>query len=165
MDLDIRLVDEKDIAILDKHLSFGTPGKHQKRVALQKEDKGLYLIAWEGDVPIGHVFIKLDGPGEQAVKDAVGTFPNLEDLLVVEEKRERGVGTKIMKEVERQLCERNYKKLGFGVGIDELKTIEFYKALGYGKADVEPFKVSWKNEKGEKDGETCIYLTKDLSCS
>lgn len=164
MGLAIKLAQERDVSVLNKHLSFGTSGKHQKRVELQGEGRGLYFIAWEKETPTGHAFVNLDGPGERVVRDTVGVFPNLEDLLVVKERRGSGVGTKLMKEIEKQLCERGYGMLGFGVAGGKPGIIDFYKTLGYERADIEPFEISWEGVGGEEHSEPHVFLMKNLDC-
>ena len=166
MNLVIKPAGEGDLPFLEKYLSFGTPGKHAKRIKLQEGGKGIYLIAWQDKKPIGHAFLKWDGPNENEVREKVGIFPNLEDLLVVQEERSKGIGVKIMEAIEQTALDRGYKKIGFGVAINSQKVIKFYENLGYKNTGIEPFQISWEEPDGkggiQKVSDICIYMTKEL---
>ncbi|MBS41945.1 MAG: hypothetical protein CMH83_01965 [Nocardioides sp.] len=68
---------------------------HRGRLARQRAGEGTYLLAWAGDVVVGHVFVS--GVSEHAdVRDALGEHPEAQHLEVAEAVRRRGVGVAVL---------------------------------------------------------------------
>jgi GNAT superfamily N-acetyltransferase len=55
---------------------------------------GFYVVAWEGDEPIGHAYLALTDPAE------------LQDVAVREEQRHRGVAVALAEAAEREAAAR-----------------------------------------------------------
>ena len=70
------------------------PGVHRQRFESQRRGEGEYLIAWEGDRPVGHLFVEWDGTRREAVRAAMPNCPpNLSDIAVHPEYQGRGYAT------------------------------------------------------------------------
>lgn len=164
MQIVLKLVVEEDIELLDEHMGFGLAGKHKKRLDSQHHQKGIYVVAWENSIPVGHVFVIFSGPNEQEVKKALGELPTMEDLLVVEEKKKFGIGRKLVGKCEEILCNKGFSSLGFGVGVDNNDAIAFYEKLGFRNTSIKPFDVSWV-ENDKEVSELCLFYSKTLNCS
>jgi GNAT superfamily N-acetyltransferase len=159
-----------DLLAVERHLPFGPPEKHAER--LDRQQRGLveYLIAWYEGQPVGHALLKWDGANECPIASAFqGTCPDVEDLLVHEAYRSRGIGTQILHEAERLVRARGYRRIGLSVDVRNPRARALYERLGYSDAGLGPH-----HERGEyldQEGQTqvweeiCVYLVKSLDGS
>lgn len=74
--------------------------KHSRETQLTrlediKKGNALYLVAEDENQIIAHVFINLQGSATEP------GYPNMIDLYVMEEKRNRGTGSALVREAER----------------------------------------------------------------
>ena len=82
-EIEIRAGTEQDLAQLNAYLPRGAAAIHAERLARQQRGEAVYLIAWQGDRPVGHAFLKWDGSADAAVADRLdGPCPDVEDLFV-----------------------------------------------------------------------------------
>ncbi len=95
---------------------------------LQQGD-GLYLVAWDGDNPVGHAYVKLGDP------------PELQDVEVRATHRRRGVGTALTEAAEREALARGFDRLRLEVGIDAAAAQALYRRTGYTDAGLPPRRV------------------------
>jgi len=80
---------------------------------------GFYLVAWEGDVPIGHAHLALSDP------------PELQDVSVRLEYRRRGVASELTEAAERESRARGNNRLRLTVGIANVPAQALYRNRGY----------------------------------
>ncbi len=78
----IRPVVEEEIDLLDRHLGFGDPAKHRERLGKQQSGEIVYLIAWDGGVPVGHVLLKWQWIAAEPWAANLEDRPNIGDLFV-----------------------------------------------------------------------------------
>jgi ribosomal protein S18 acetylase RimI-like enzyme len=90
---------------------------------------GFYLVAWEGDEPLGHGYVALTDP------------PELQDVSVRPEHRRRGIASALTEAAERRAQARGCDRLRLTVGIDNEAAQALYRALGYVDAGVPPKRV------------------------
>jgi len=90
---------------------------------------GVYLVAWVGDEPVGHVHLALTDP------------PELQDVSVQPEYRRRGIASALTVAAEREARDRRFDRLRLGVSSDNGAAQALYRGLGYGDAGVPPKRV------------------------
>ena len=73
--VDIGPVAIDDLPQLECDLGRGYPQKHRARLALQAAGKGVYLIAWHGTTPVGHVLIEWEGAHEEPMASQLRGCP------------------------------------------------------------------------------------------
>jgi GNAT superfamily N-acetyltransferase len=122
---------------------FGTPGT--------------YLVAWDGEEPVGHVHVAWSGTD-------LGV-PELQDVYVLPERRGEGIGTALTEAAERLAAERGHDRCSLSTSDANHGAIRLYERLGYARADVPPKRVRGTIEvRGgtiEVD-ETLVYYEKEL---
>lgn len=90
---------------------------------------GFYLIAWQGDEPLGHLHLALRDP------------PELQDVQVAIDHRRRGVASTLIAEAEREASTRGFSALRVGFGIDDEPPRALYRKCGYVDVGLEPIHV------------------------
>jgi ribosomal protein S18 acetylase RimI-like enzyme len=105
----------KVFAYTAPHNDPGTVIRH--KLAVQRD---LFFVALQGGVLVGAVMGGYDGHRGWVYSLAVGP-----------EARRRGVGTALMRRVERELAMRDCPKINLQVLASNAGTVEFYRKLGY----------------------------------
>ncbi len=85
---------------------------------------GFYLVAWEGDEPLGHAHLALTDP------------PELQDVSVRIQHRRRGVATTLTEAAERESRKRGFDRLRITVSVENEPAQALYRNCGYGDTDV-----------------------------
>jgi GNAT superfamily N-acetyltransferase len=93
---------------------------------LPRGDGSFYLVAWDGDEPLGHAHLALGDP------------PELQDVEVLPAHRRRGVATALTRAAEREAAERGYSLLTLTVGAGNEPAQALYRSLGYRDSGDEP---------------------------
>jgi ribosomal protein S18 acetylase RimI-like enzyme len=96
---------------------------------LPRGDGSFYLVAWEGDQPIGHAHLALGEP------------PELQDVLVLPVHRRREVATALTRAAEREAAARGHAVLTLTVGIANEAAQALYRSLGYRDSGLPPVHV------------------------
>jgi GNAT superfamily N-acetyltransferase len=96
---------------------------------LPRDDGSFYLVAWEGDEPVGHAHLALSDP------------PELQDVSVLSAYRRRGVATVLTRAAEQEALARGHAVLTLTVGIANEGAQALYRALGYRDAGRPPLRV------------------------
>src|SRR3954467_7804145 len=76
---------------------------------------GRYVVAWEGDDPIGHAYLALTDP------------PQLQDVEVLPAYRRRGVASALAEAVERHAAVRGFERLRVEVSVDNAAAQAMYR--------------------------------------
>ncbi len=97
------------------------------RLPLKGDD--LYLVAWQGEEPLGHAHLTIADP------------PELGDVEVRPEHRRRGVATALAHEAEREARKRRYRRLHLTVSSTHEGPQALYRGLGYVDAGLPPKRV------------------------
>jgi ribosomal protein S18 acetylase RimI-like enzyme len=90
---------------------------------------GFYLVAWQGDEPLGHAHIALSDP------------PELQDVSVRPEYRRQGIATALTSAAEREVAARGCAALRLEVSAAEEGPQTLYRGLGYADAGLPPRRV------------------------
>jgi GNAT superfamily N-acetyltransferase len=93
------------------------------------QGEGMYLVAWDGDMPIGHARLALTDP------------PELQDVEVLPAHRRRGAATSLTQAAEHHARERGHCRLRVTVSVDNDAAQALYRRLGYEDAGVPPRRV------------------------
>jgi GNAT superfamily N-acetyltransferase len=96
---------------------------------LPRGDGSFYLVAWDGDEPLGHAHLALSDP------------PELQDVEVLPAHRRRGVATALTRAAEREVAERGSSLLTLTVGAGNGPAQALYRSLGYRDSGHEPRRV------------------------
>lgn len=116
-----------------------------------------YLVAWEGDEPVGHVHIAWTG-GKLGV-------PEIGDVFVVPDRRRGGVATALTAAAEGEAAARGHALISLSHGIANHAARRLYEHLGYRDAGLDPERVQgpvlMRGRPVEVD-DTLIHLVKDL---
>lgn len=124
---------------------------------LDHEGDSTYLIAWEGEAPVGHAHI--------AWAETELGVPELQDFFVVPERRNERIGTQLTAAAERLVAERLYERCSIGVSVANEAARRLYERLGYRAADRPPKRIVGEIElRGERHAldDTIVFLTKRL---
>ena len=146
--IDVRELDERDFERAQRlplHRFHGFGGR------------GTYLVAWDGDEPVGHVHVAWSGTD-------LGV-PELQDVYVLPDRRNAGIGTALTEAAERLAAARGHDRCSLSTSDANHGAIRLYERLGYARADFPPKRVQGTIEvRGgtiEVD-ETLVYLEKEL---
>jgi len=166
--VEIKPVAEEELGLLERHIGFdwAAPGKHRERFARQQEGKVVYLLAWHGNLPVGHVLVQWQGTTDDPILSQLVDCPNLEDLFVAPDYRSRGVGSQLLEASEALAKRKWYSRIGLGVAIDNPRARSLYQRQGYNDAGFREYTTG--GHYVDRDGqdktweEVCKYLIKQL---
>ena len=133
---------------------------------MARQDRGevLYLIAWRGDAPTGHVLLEWGGTEDEPIRSRLLECPNLEDLFVIPEFRRQGIGSMLLDAAVTAVHEAGYTKLGLGVAVDNPGVMRLYAQMGFEDSGLGEYTSGGSYV--DRDGtvqtwqETCTYLMK-----
>jgi [ribosomal protein S18]-alanine N-acetyltransferase len=89
-------------------------------------ENGVYLVAWDGDEPLGHARLAFKDP------------PELQDVEVRIEHRRRGIGTALTRAAEDEARTRGHDRLRLTVSDENDAAQALYRGLGYADAGLPP---------------------------
>jgi GNAT superfamily N-acetyltransferase len=140
-----------EVATVDRHLPLS-------RLCQQIEEQSTYLIAWEGDQPVGQAHVAWSGT-------RLG-LPEIQDVFVLPEKRRRGIATQLTHAAEDEARSRGWKTISLSVSEKGNAAARLlYAKLGYVSAGVDPVRVSGqimlRGRPFDVD-DTLVYLAKDI---
>jgi ribosomal protein S18 acetylase RimI-like enzyme len=162
--VEIRPLAAGELSLVERRLPR-YPGKHYERLEAQRRGECVYLIAWAGDEPVGHLNLRLRGRKLSDRARRVGAA-QIEDLSVTTERRRRGVGTQLMRRAEAEGTARGFRALGLGVDVRNRPARALYAQEGYEESGFGEFVVSYPyiDEQGieRQAHERCTYLIKRL---
>ena len=98
-------------------------------LARLNQGDGYYLVAWDGEEPLGHAHLALSDP------------PELQDVSVRKQHRRLGVASALTAAAEREAGERGYDRIRVTVSVENEPAQALYRRLGYGETDVPPRRV------------------------
>ena len=90
---------------------------------------GFYLVAWDGDEPLGHVYLALTDPAE------------LHDVSVRPEYRRRGIASALIAAAEQEAHARARDRLRIAVSIENEPAQALYRGCGYLDSGLPPRRV------------------------
>lgn len=163
--VEIRPLSPDELEVVERAL-VRYPGKHRERLEGQRRGECLYLIAWDGEEPVGHLNLRLGG---RKLPDRARRLraAQIEDLGVAPAHRRRGIGTDLMRRAADEAAAHGFRKIGLGVDIGNVSARRLYRQEGYEETGLGRFVVSYPYI--DADGverqahETCTYLVKRLT--
>ncbi len=164
----IKPIAMEDVATIEEHIAFDWAAlrKHRERLEKQEGGESLYLVAWIGDLPVGHLLVKWQGTVDQPMASAIKDCPDVEDLFVSPVYRSKGIGSRLLESAEQAAEEKGYARFGLGVSVDNPRARRLYLRLGYretGTGRYETGGVYIDRDGSEKTWkETCVYLIRPL---
>jgi GNAT superfamily N-acetyltransferase len=140
-----------DVETVDRYLPLN-------RLCQHVEDRSTYLIAWDGDQPLGHAHI--------AWSETHLELPEIQDVFVLPEHRRRGIATQLTRAAERAARARGWDRISLSVSQSGNAAARLlYELLGYVDAGCDPVRVSGvitlRGRPFEVD-DTLVYLVKPL---
>jgi GNAT superfamily N-acetyltransferase len=124
---------------------------------LGRSGESTYLVAWDGDAPVGHAHIAWD-------ETELG-LPELQDFFVLPDRRSGGIGTQLTHAAERLVAERGYDECSIGVSVANGGAQRLYEGLGYRAVDTPAKRIVGAIEirgKPVEVDDTIVFLTKQL---
>ena len=104
---------------------------HAYRLREQQAGRWLYLIAVEGDLPLGCCVVHWDGPTNDEIRKQIPHCVDIANAFVVEAARGRGAGTALLAEAEAQAQRRGHQRIGLGVDDANDGARRLYERQGY----------------------------------
>lgn len=136
---------------------------------LRQRGEAAYLIAWYGDLPIGHALLKWHGSDAEPMVSKLKDCPEIGDLFLIPESRSKGVGSQLLVAAEIMTSKTGYAMVGLAVGMENTRARSLYERRGYRDSglgehpisgsflDIEGIERHWE--------EVCLYLIKYLRLS
>jgi GNAT superfamily N-acetyltransferase len=101
------------------------------RLARQHQGRGLLLVAWLGDRPVGDVYLLREPADVPEVRRYLPGVPQLDHLEVVGPLQRRGIGTALIGAGEDTARRLGDQRLALGVGLANVEARRLYERLGY----------------------------------
>jgi GNAT superfamily N-acetyltransferase len=117
-----------DIPLIERFMPRRMPGTHRERLEKQGRGDVLYLIAWLGGVPVGHLLIKWNGTGAST---PLASCPTLSDIAVHPNHQSKGIGSSLMDYAERLVEQHGHDCVSLKVAIDNVRARDLYEHRGY----------------------------------
>lgn len=129
MPLDIRAARDTDLVALVDEL--GQRSYFMDRLKRQADDRGLLLIAWLEDRPIGDVYLWLEPAEEPELREHLPGTPLLTHIEIHPEHRKRGHGVSLMRAAEQELVSQGHRLVALAVELGNHDVMPFYRRLSY----------------------------------
>ena len=147
----VRELTSADVELVDRHLPLNRLDQHTAAGST-------YLVAWDGDLPVGHAHI--------AWSDTHLGLPEIQDVYVAPEERRRGIATLLTLGAEDAARARGHERISLSVSEEGNPAARsLYGGLGYADAGLEPVRVSGvivlRGQPFHAD-DTLVYLSKPL---
>ncbi|NIM04814.1 MAG: GNAT family N-acetyltransferase [Armatimonadetes bacterium] len=164
-ELRIGICSERDIVLLARQFSSGDRGVHAFRYTRQQDGRSTYLIAWLGEVPVGHLDLRWQGAEESLIaQQHLAEHAELNGIVVLSEYRSQGIGRRLIAAAEQMARERGFREACLGVNIENARARSLYERLGYRDWGHGVVEATWllPDEHGTRHTEQVIYLRKEL---
>ncbi|MEV4900676.1 GNAT family N-acetyltransferase [Citricoccus sp. NPDC055426] len=163
--MDIRPCTDADLRLLCSR--WKTPGGvHERHHARHLAGEVTYLVAWQGQEPLGSGVLQWGGCIGSNARTAYPDAVELNHLLVRDHCRGQGVGSALIAAAEALAAQTGRHQMAMGVAEDNPDAERLYRRLGYrstGVIDVSEY--DWITAEGSVRHETehDHLLVKDLS--
>jgi GNAT superfamily N-acetyltransferase len=133
----------------DDDASHWSDVSHWAYADKQSRDEGIWLIAWNEDVPVAHLYIRWTGNTE--VPRIVERYPQAApfadcpefcDFYVVANRRSQGIGTQLLGRALQLARERGASQVTLCVDTDNPRARALYERLGFVESGIGPFTTS-----------------------
>ena len=145
--------------------SGGRSRFHEARFRRQEAGESLYVVAWDGDTPVGHVHLLWESEYD-AVRSWFGRQPEINALNVAPALQGRGIGTALVADAERRAAERGAESIGLAVEVANVDARRLYERLGYrdwgGGLVEDVWRALLDDDTEIEHRDPCHYLVKPL---
>jgi GNAT superfamily N-acetyltransferase len=163
--VEIRPAVDSDLAALVSTFQ----GRHffADALARQRSGRGVLLVAWLDDGPVGDVYVSLEPVREPRIRAHLPGVPQFGHLEVLSTLWRQGIGTALIQAAEGTARRLGHHQVTLSVGLDNPGARRLYERLGYAAWGHGPVVERWQ-EFGN-DGtpvtvsEVCEVLVKRLS--
>ncbi|MBC8552535.1 MAG: GNAT family N-acetyltransferase [Candidatus Brocadiales bacterium] len=156
--LTIRQIEKSDLGKIDSTFKSEFGRTHADDLHDQSLSNISFFVAWMHDNPVGHALVRWSGPREETVKKDYPDCPEIYRLNVLEEFREQGIATAIIKRCENEALKRECKLIGLGTDPNISPKDNLYKRSGYESSTVGSYIDTYKT--GSEDG-TVATISKE----
>lgn len=144
----------------------GLPERHRRRVERQRHDEALYLVAWLGAAPAGHLLLVWAGSADEPMASQLTDCAEIQDFVVRPDLRSHGIGRQLLAVAEGCARQRALRCLGLYVGLENPRARAFYARVGFADAGFGTLPLRWlsRGTDGESHWheEEAVYLIKEL---
>ena len=128
----IRQCTAADVDRLEEAFPTGANRCYAGAIERQQTDESAFLVAWDGDEPLGHGEVMWQGCKTTEVRATYPECPEINGLRVYRaDMRGRGIGTALIRSAEDRARDRGFRWLGLGVSDDNPRAASLYERLGY----------------------------------
>ena len=133
-----------------------------------EKDGPIYVTAWLGATPVGHLKITWTGSSAPEVRKHISDTPEFTSISVwPPELRSHGIGRTLIAAAETVVKARGYGRVGLGVQLTNHRAHRLYEQLGYRDWDHGTYHDRWveADESGAQiaHADPCQYLLKELT--
>ncbi len=147
-------------------MSTGLDRRHEARLHRQEAGLGTYLVAWDGERPVGCGEIRWRGCDAPEVKARFPGCPEVNALLVwPPDRRSGGFGSALLASAEDIVRDRGVAEIGLGVDDDNTRAARLYRRLGYrdtGCAYLDRYTYTLADGTRHDVADPCHFLIKAL---
>lgn len=162
--MEVRVCDAEDLARLRR--SLPTPGDVAgSHYAEQHAGHAAFLVAWQGDEPLGWVMIHWAGCIGPNAKAAYPESATIMHLQVRPECRNQGAGSALIAAAEKAISNRNIAVATISVGLENSDAARLYDRCGYkrtGITDVSEYEWVDENQTSHHEREINELLIKRM---
>jgi GNAT superfamily N-acetyltransferase len=128
--------------------AFGQEMLFTDRLGRMRHNLGELLVAWDGETPVGDVYLWCEPVEEVEVREAFPGVPMLNHLEVSPGRQGHGIGTQLIRAAEDAARRRGFDRIVLGVGVDNPDAKRLYQRLGYVDWGLGPVVARWTEPDG-----------------
>jgi GNAT superfamily N-acetyltransferase/CHAD domain-containing protein len=142
-------VEPQEVVLLCRQMGLAEGLSHRRYAEMQYGDEGIYLITWDGDEPVGRLFVRRANNPEvpriveqfpQAARFAA--CPSICDVNVVAKRRSQGIGTQLLAQALEVAREWGAQEITLCVDQDNPRARSLYERLGFVESGIGLFTTS-----------------------
>lgn len=143
--MEIRPAQPQDLPQLACHMPATDGPTHDVCLQAQARGSGVYLTAWDADVPVGRLYLRwhnTEAPRLLAEHPEAGELvdvPELCDVYVVPERRSQGIGTHLIHMAFEHARENAALSATICVDMDNPDARALYERLGFAESGIGVF--------------------------
>jgi ribosomal protein S18 acetylase RimI-like enzyme len=125
---------KEDFPLLNKYLP-AVKDRHIWRYGIQDTNRGVYLVAWEKEKPVGLLVLIYDGVGVEGSTNLIIGCADIKYLYVHDDSRRQGIAEALINEAIDHSLKRGYKMIGLLVDKKNIIAKNLYQKLGFKNSD------------------------------